>query len=70
MANSCYQYKLADVRIKHSPTEKDVVILVDGIGQEPAMCPHRPESQLCPGLHQKKHGQQVREVVLPLCSAL
>ena len=70
MANSCYQYKLADVRIKHSSTKKDVVILVNGTGQEPAMCPHRPESQLCPGLHQKKHGQQVREVVLPLCSVL
>jgi len=24
------------------------------------MCPHIPESQLYPGLHQRKHGQQVK----------
>ena len=24
------------------------------------MCPHSPESQMCPGLHQKKCGQQVK----------
>jgi len=29
-------------------------------GHEPAMCPHSPESQMCPGLHQKKCGQQVK----------
>ena len=34
------------------------------------MCPHSPERQLCPGLHQKMHDQQVREVILPLCSVL
>ena len=28
-------------------------------GYAPAMCPHSPESQLCPGMHQKKRGQQV-----------
>ena len=28
-------------------------------GHEPAMCPHSPESQLCPGLHSKKRGLQV-----------
>ena len=27
--NSHYQYKLVDVRMEHSPTEKDLVILVD-----------------------------------------
>ncbi|PKU41826.1 rna-directed dna polymerase from mobile element jockey- hypothetical protein [Limosa lapponica baueri] len=30
----------------------------------------RRESQLYPGLHHKKHGQQVKEVILPLYSAL
>ena len=27
-------------------------------GCEPAACPHSSESQLCPGLHPKQHGQQ------------
>ena len=34
------------------------------------MCPGSPESQPYPGLHQKQHGQLVREVILSLCSAL
>ena len=34
------------------------------------MCAHSPESQLYPGLHQKQHGQQSREVILLPCSAL
>jgi len=33
------------------------------------MCACNPEGQLCLGLHQKKYGQQVREVIVPLCSA-
>jgi len=32
------------------------------------MCTHSPEGQPYPGLHQKQHGQQVREGILPLCS--
>lgn len=37
---------------------------------EPAVCPHRPESQLYPGLHQKKCGHQSEggDPVPPLCS--
>ena len=34
------------------------------------MCPGSPESQPYPGLHQKQHGQLVREVILSLCSVL
>ena len=29
------------------------------LGNDPAMCTHSPESQLSPGLHQEKCGQQV-----------
>ena len=29
-------------------------------GHKLAMCPHSPEGQLYPGLHQKKCGQQVK----------
>ena len=36
----------------------------------PAMCTFSPESQPYPGLHQKQCGQQVKEGILPLCSAL
>ena len=57
--NPYYQYKLGDIWIEHSPAEKELGVPVDGkAGHEPAMCPHSPESQLYPGLHQKKHGQQ------------
>jgi len=28
--NSCYQYKLGDKRIEHSPAKKDLGVLVDG----------------------------------------
>lgn len=41
-------------------------------GHESTMCACsacNPESQQCPGLHQKKHGS-LREVILPLSSAL
>jgi len=61
MANPCYQCKLGDIRREHSPTKKDLRVLVDGklSSHEPAMRLGSPEGQLYPGLHQKKHGQQV-----------
>ena len=38
---------------------------------EPSMYPCSPESQLYPGLHQKKHAQQIKgQLLLPLCSVL
>lgn len=33
------------------------------------MFAYTPGNQVCPGLHPKQGGQQVREVLLPLCSA-
>ncbi|KAK4826703.1 hypothetical protein QYF61_010918 [Mycteria americana] len=56
--NPRYQYRLRDEGIESSPAEKDLGILVDE-KTGPAMCAHSPESQLYPGLHQKKRGQQV-----------
>jgi len=50
-----------DVTIEHSPAGKD---LGDTGGWQLDMsqqcCPHSPDSQLHPGVHQKKCGQQVR----------
>jgi len=57
--NPHYQYKLMDVRIEYSPAEKDLGVPEDSrldISQQCAFC--SPESQLYPGLHQKKRGQQ------------
>ena len=42
-------------RIESSPAKKDLEILVNW---KLDMCSHSPESQLYPGMHQKKHGQQ------------
>ena len=45
--------------IEHSPSKKDGRTGRWQVGHEPAMCVHSTESQPYPGLHQKKHGQQV-----------
>ena len=46
--------------MESSPEEKDLGVLVDEkFNKELAMCGHSPESQLHPGLHQEKCGQQV-----------
>ena len=64
--NLHYQYMLrGEVRIDHSTAEEDLWVLVS----EPAVCPRGSESQTYPGLHQKKCGQQVREMILFLRSA-
>ena len=55
--NPQYQYKL---KVEHSPGEKGL----EGTGgweagHEPVVCTYIPESQLYPGLHQKKCDYQV-----------
>ncbi|PKU41726.1 rna-directed dna polymerase from mobile element jockey- hypothetical protein [Limosa lapponica baueri] len=53
-----HKYRLGGEQIESSP-EKDLGVMVNEAQHEPAMCAGSPESQLHPGLHQKKHCQQV-----------
>ena len=69
--NSRYQYKLGDVRMEHSPAINHYPLgPFWQVGHEAAMSPCNPESQLYPGLHQKKCGQQDKggEPALLLCA--
>ncbi|KAK4810809.1 hypothetical protein QYF61_008781 [Mycteria americana] len=57
--NPQYQYRLGDEWIESSPEEKDLGILVDEKSDTSWQCVLcSSESQLYPGLHTKKHGQQ------------
>jgi len=55
--NPKHKYRLGGGWLKSSPEEKDLGVLVD---EKLNMCARSPESQLYPGLHQEKHGQQVK----------
>ncbi|PKU42254.1 rna-directed dna polymerase from mobile element jockey- hypothetical protein [Limosa lapponica baueri] len=60
--NPRHKYKLGGKWIESSPEEKDLGVLVDEKEAQCdlAMCTHSPESQLHPGLHQKKCCQHVQ----------
>ncbi len=66
--NPHYQYKLGDVRIEHSPADKNLGYWWMAAGHEP-VCPHNPESLAYPGLDLMQCQQGV-EMILCLCSAL
>ncbi|NXM48202.1 DCA12 factor, partial [Gymnorhina tibicen] len=53
-----------------SPAQKDLGVLWVRGWTCPGHGTHSPESQTCPGLHPEPRGQQGREGILPLCSAL
>ncbi|GAB0187702.1 mitochondrial enolase superfamily member 1 [Grus japonensis] len=57
--NPKHNYRLGGEWIESSPEEKDSRVLVDGVQHEPSVCACSPESQLYPGLHQKRCDQQV-----------
>jgi len=69
MATLCYQQKLREKRIKHSPAIKNLGILVDGKNSHNLAIYHHSENQLYPVLHQKKHGQQTEGGVPVLCAS-
>jgi len=66
-----YQYQLGDERIEHSIAEKDLGIQVDGkldMNQQCALTAHK--ANCIPGCIKRSVTSRMREVILPLCSAL
>ncbi|GAB0181904.1 cAMP-dependent protein kinase inhibitor alpha [Grus japonensis] len=58
--NPKHNYRVGREWIESSPEEKDLEMCIEEkLSIDSAVCTHSPESQLCPGLHQKKCDQQV-----------
>ena len=67
--NTCYQYKLDNVRIEHSPDRKNLEVLVGGkldMSQQSALTAQKANQIL--GCIKRSVSSRAKEVILPLCS--